>query len=70
METVQFNLEGMTCGGCVQSVQRALSRLEGVEGSKTEIGKVVVTFNPAVIDSSAIETALSKTGFGVTQASA
>ncbi len=69
MKTIQFHLEGMTCGGCVQSVQRALSRLEGVEGSKAEIGKVVVTFNPTVIDPSAIETALSKTGFGVTQAS-
>lgn len=66
MKTIEFRLEGMTCGGCVQSVQRVLSHLDGVEGSKAEIGKVVVTFNPEVIDQVGIQTALSKTGFGVT----
>ncbi len=69
MKTIQYNLEGMTCGGCVNSVQRVLSNLEGVEGSKVEIGKVLVTFDPSAISQTAIQEALSKTGFGVTEAS-
>jgi len=68
MKTVQYNLQGMTCGGCVNSVQRVLSKLEGVEGSKVEIGKVLVTFDPSSISQTAIQEALNKTGFGVTEA--
>lgn len=30
MQTLVFDVEGMTCGGCTGSVQRALSALDGV----------------------------------------
>ena len=30
MQTLSFDVSGMTCGGCTGSVQRALSRIPGV----------------------------------------
>lgn len=65
METIQFSLQGMTCGGCVRSVERVLSTLPGIKESKVEVGRASVTFDPAVQTKAAIHEALSKTGFGV-----
>ena len=30
MQTLKFDVHGMTCGGCTVSVQRALSKIDGV----------------------------------------
>ena len=30
MQTLKFDVHGMTCGGCTGSVQRALSKIDGV----------------------------------------
>ena len=30
MQTMTFDIQGMTCGGCLGSVQRALDQLDGV----------------------------------------
>ncbi|HUP94747.1 MAG TPA: heavy-metal-associated domain-containing protein [Burkholderiales bacterium] len=31
METITLGIKGMTCGGCVASVQRVLKALDGVD---------------------------------------
>jgi copper chaperone len=30
MQTLQFDIHGMTCGGCTSSVHRVLSKIDGV----------------------------------------
>ena len=35
MTTVTLNIDGMTCGGCVKSVTRILSELDGVSHAGT-----------------------------------
>ena len=30
MQTLKFDVHGMTCGGCTGSLQRALSKIDGV----------------------------------------
>lgn len=40
MQTLSFDIRGMTCGGCTSSVQRILSKLDG-------ISQVSVTLSPA-----------------------
>lgn len=67
MKTISFNLEGMTCGGCVRSVERVLSGLTGIQNSKVEIGKADVTFDPSIVSGTDIHSALVKTGFSVTE---
>lgn len=65
MNIVEFKLEGMTCGGCVRSVERVLAGLPGIQESKVEVGSAKVTFDPTVLSAELLQTALSKTGFRV-----
>ena len=46
MQTLSFDVGGMTCGGCTGSVQRSLSKIEGV-------GEAVVTLHPGIATVSA-----------------
>ena len=46
MQTLSFDIGGMTCGGCTGSVQRTLSKLDG-------IGEAVVTLHPGIATVSA-----------------
>jgi copper chaperone len=34
---VEFSVEGLTCGRCVQTVEKAVSALEGVESAAVEL---------------------------------
>jgi copper chaperone CopZ len=34
---VEFKVEGLTCGHCVQTVEKAVSALEGVESASAEL---------------------------------
>jgi copper chaperone CopZ len=34
---VEFNVEGLTCGHCVQTVAKAVLALEGVESASVEL---------------------------------
>jgi copper chaperone len=34
---VEFSVEGLTCGHCVQSVEKAVSALEGVKSATVEL---------------------------------
>ena len=65
MQILSFDIGGMTCGGCTASVQRTLSKLEG-------IGEAVVTLHPGIATVSAdpsrvtpaqIESAIANLGY-------
>lgn len=36
-EGTEFGLEGLTCGHCVQTVEKAVTRVEGVEAASVEL---------------------------------
>jgi copper chaperone len=44
MQNVTMNVKGMTCGGCVRSVERVLKAVQGVSGVEVSLadGKVRV----------------------------
>ncbi|NOY27636.1 MAG: heavy-metal-associated domain-containing protein [Oligoflexia bacterium] len=48
MSEIRIPVQGMTCGGCTASVERALSRVPGVDGSSASVkdAAVVVRFDP------------------------
>ena len=66
-ETLTLAVHGMTCGGCEQRVQQALTAVPGVAGVVAEhIGdEVEVTYDPGRVDTSAIESAIAALGFTV-----
>ncbi len=48
MTTLQIGVQGMTCASCVGRVERALKKVEGVEGASVNLAteKANVTFDP------------------------
>ena len=67
MEKVHLKVEGMTCNGCVQSIQKALTSRDGIETASANLdtGMVAVEFDGNIIDQSVIEKAIKDAGFDV-----
>ena len=61
---IEVDVGGMTCGGCVSRLERALSEVEGVESVAVtlEPGKAMVV---GKVSSQIIEEAIIQTGFDV-----
>lgn len=64
---MDFVVKGMTCGGCVKSVERAVGRVAGVSGVKVELdgGKVEVE---GAVERAAVVAAIEKAGYEVASA--
>ena len=67
MEKIHLKVEGMTCGGCVKSIQKALTSRDGVKAASADLdsGMVAVEFDAKAIDKSTIEKAIADAGFSV-----
>ena len=67
MEKITIQVEGMTCGGCVNSIQNALNGRDGVQDAVADLesGSVTVDFDPAVVQRPALEAAIEDAGFDV-----
>lgn len=68
MNTIQLSVTGMTCGGCVNSVQNVLAALPGVQSVDVTLnpGQANVVYDPARIVPAALVQAVIDAGFGVT----
>lgn len=64
-ETRVINIDGMTCGGCVKSVDSALTRLNGVQSVDVDLegNKASVTYDPSAVAVDAIVEAIEEAGF-------
>jgi len=64
----EFAVVGMHCGGCVQSVTRAVSRVSGVKAVNVspENKAASVEFDEAVVAPAAIVAAIEAAGFEAT----
>ena len=67
MNEIILSVTGMTCGGCVNSVQKVLAALPGVQRVEVTLspGQARVTYDPARIDGAALVQAVIDAGFGV-----
>ena len=64
MQTLTFDVNGMTCGGCTGSVQRALSKLDGISHVEVTLpGTAIVDADPTRIVPAQIESAITKLGY-------
>lgn len=68
MNEIILSVSGMTCGGCVNSVQKVLTALPGVQRAEVTLvpGQARVSFDPAKLDRAALVQAVVEAGFGVT----
>jgi len=67
MTEITLSVTGMTCGGCVNSVQKVLTAMAGVQSAEVTLspGQAHVTFDPSVIARTALEQAVIDAGFGI-----
>ncbi|MBA4072532.1 MAG: copper chaperone [Gemmatimonas sp.] len=47
MTSLNLTIDGMSCGHCVMSVQKALRALDGVEVTQVQIGSAALHYDPA-----------------------
>jgi len=67
MERVEIRVDGMTCGGCVKSIQNALTNRDGITSAAADLDNSIVTveFDSGVIQQDAIEQVITDAGFSV-----
>ncbi|MEQ8507957.1 MAG: cation transporter [Rhodospirillaceae bacterium] len=67
MEKILIPVEGMTCGGCTSSVEKALIARDGVFSATASLqgAHVEVAFDSSVIIQGEIENAIRDAGFDV-----
>lgn len=68
MTQLTMKISGMSCGHCVESVKKALARVDGVTVERVAIGEATVNFDPAVTNPSAVTEAVEDDGYAVTSA--
>ncbi len=61
----QFAIVGMTCASCVQTVEKATSKVAGVKDASVNLAteKMIVHFDPTVTDTTAITKAVADAGY-------
>ena len=64
----RIKIGGMTCGGCVASVTRALQGIDGVEkvDVSLEQGQANIRYDPARVNETALRSAVEDAGFDAT----
>jgi copper chaperone len=67
MEKVSLKVDGMTCGGCVKSIQNALNEQNGINTAIADLDNatVEVEYDSALIAAAAIKAAIEDAGFDV-----
>ena len=65
MQSLSFDVIGMTCGGCTGSVQRTLSKIDGVSHAEVTLhpGVASVVADPERVTSAQIEAAIAGLGY-------
>jgi copper chaperone CopZ len=65
VETAALEVTGMTCDGCVRSVQRVLEQLPGVSRVEVSLaqGRAVVHFDPVQCSSDQLAAAVRNAGY-------
>lgn len=62
-----LHVKGMTCGGCVNSVERALKASGGVQAVKVNLsnGEVTVSYDERMMDVGKLKAAIEEAGYEV-----
>jgi copper chaperone len=58
-----YVINGMSCGGCVNSLTRVLKTVPGIEPIKVEVGKAEVRLDTDKVTGEAVRDAVERAGF-------
>ncbi|MGN7854368.1 MULTISPECIES: copper chaperone CopZ [Exiguobacterium] len=67
MENITVNVQGMSCGHCVNSIEGSVGQLEGVNNVKVNLddAQVDVTFNETQVSLDKIKETIEDQGYEV-----
>lgn len=65
MKTATITIDGMSCGGCVAGVRKALERTEGVTITEVTVGRAVARIDPEKVTEDRLRGAIDAAGFDV-----
>jgi copper chaperone len=63
MTKATLDIQGMSCGHCLNAVNRALAALPGVEIESVRMGRADVRFDEKVTDAGRLEAAVTDAGY-------
>jgi len=66
MKNLTLHIEGMSCGHCLNAVNRALADLPGVEVDSVKMGGADLRYDERAVEPSRIEAAVSDAGYRAT----
>lgn len=66
MRQATLHIEGMSCGHCLNAVNRALSAVPGVTIDAVRIGRADVSYDDTTTTISDLETAVAEAGYRAT----
>jgi Cu+-exporting ATPase len=66
-QQITFPVTGMTCASCVRRIEKALSKVDGVQEASVNLAteKARVTYDPAVASIGQLKAAVERAGYGV-----
>jgi len=67
METAVLKIEGMTCGGCVKSVERVLRAIDGVKRVQVSLedAKANIDYEAGKTNATELKSAIEDAGYEV-----
>jgi copper chaperone len=68
MKSLNLTIEGMSCGHCLNAVNRALTQLNGVQIGSVQIGKASLNYDETKLSPDQIAAAVSAEGYRATVA--
>ena len=66
MKELTLHIEGMSCGHCLNAVNKALAKLPGVETTSVRIGQADLRYDESQSDPARIAQAVSAAGYRAT----
>ena len=65
IQIINLDIQGMTCAGCVNSVEKALGNVDGVDLAEVNfaLNRAAVHYNPEIVNPSVLESAVEEAGF-------
>jgi len=65
IQIINLDIQGMTCAGCVNSVEKALGNVDGVDLAEVNfaMNRAAVHYNPEIANPSVLESAVEEAGF-------
>jgi copper chaperone CopZ len=63
MNTLKLTIDGMSCGHCLNRVQKALATIPGIQVTSVQIGRATLEYDPATTTPDEIAAVVSATGY-------